>query len=335
MLALGRTGAPRAYWAALGFVFCLPPLCALPCTAAAQAYPVKAVRIVAPFPPGGGVDAVARIIADPLAKALGQPVIVENRPGAAGTIGTAIAAKARPDGYTLVHGTVSTHGIAPSLYPDLGYDAEKDFTPLSLTVTQPNVLAVHPSVPARTVAELIRLARSRPGTLSYASSGSGTTQHLSAAMFESMAGVELVHVPYKGSAPALTDLLGGQVQLIFDNLASALPHIQAGKLRALAVTSAKRAAQLPDVPTMQEAGLPGYEVTSWYALFGPAGLPAPVAQRLNTEITRILAQDGVTRRLAEQGFQVAPSTPTQLAAFVHGEVAKWGRVVRQANVSLE
>jgi tripartite-type tricarboxylate transporter receptor subunit TctC len=301
----------------------------------AQTYPAKPIRIIAPFPPGGGVDTVARVIADPLSKALGQPVIVENRPGAAGTIGSALAANAAPDGYTLLHGTVSTHGIAPSLYPALTYDAEKDFTPISLTITLPNVLAVHPSVPARSVAELIRLAKSKPGTLSYASSGSGTTQHLSAEMFSSMAGIELLHVAYKGSAPALADLLGAQVAMIFDNLPSALPHIRAGKLRALAVTSASRVAQLPDVPTMQEAGLSGFEVTSWYALFAPARLPDAIAQRLNAEVTQILARDDVKRRLADQGFQPAAGPAGELTALVRREIPKWARVVKQANITLE
>jgi len=318
-------------------VACLAWVIALaaPAGALAQTYPSKSIKIVAPFAPGGGVDTVARLIADPLSKALGRPVIVENRPGAAGTIGAALVAKAPADGHTLLLGTISTHGIAPSLYATLPYDAQKDFAPVSLLITQPNLLAVHPALGASSVADLIRLAKAKPATIAYASSGAGTTQHLSAALFESMAGIQLVHVPYKGSAPALTDLLGGQVQLIFDNMPTALPHVQAGKLKPLAVTSARRAPQLPDVPTMQEAGLAGYEVTSWYALYAPGKTPAPVIERLNAEVRRILAQPAVADRLREQGFQPAPGAPGQLAAFTRDEIVRWARVVKQAKVTLE
>jgi len=301
----------------------------------AQKYPTKSIRIIAPFSPGGGVDTVARLIADPLSKALGQPVIVENRPGAAGTIGAALAANAAADGHTLLLGTISTHGIAPSLYVSLPYDAQKDFAPITLLITQPNVLAASPGLGAQSVADLIRLARARPGTIAFASSGSGTTQHLSAVMFERLAGVQLVHVPYKGSAPALTDLLGGQVQLFFDNLPTALPHIKANKLLALAVTSSKRSPMLPNVPTMQEAGLADYEVTSWYALYAPAGTPPAVTERLNAEVRKILGQGAVAQRLRAQGFQPAPGTQAELAAFMRDEIAKWSRVVKQANVTLE
>ncbi|MCC7547839.1 MAG: tripartite tricarboxylate transporter substrate binding protein [Burkholderiales bacterium] len=320
--------------ALLAWLACIVALCT-PVGAVAQKYPVRSIKIVAPFSPGGGVDTVARVIADPLSKALGRPVIVENRPGAAGTIGAALVAKAPADGHTLLLGTISTHGIAPSLYARLPYDAQKDFTPISLLVTQPNVLAVHPSLGVRSVADLIRLAKARPGTIAYASSGTGTTQHLSGALFEAAAGVRLVHVPYKGSAPALTDLLGGQVQLMFDNLPTALPHIQAGKLTALAVTSSTRALRLPDVSTMREAGLAGYEVTSWYALYAPARTPPAVAQRLSSEVRRILASPAVAERLREQGFQPAPGTPEQLGTMTRDEIARWAKVVKQAGVTME
>jgi len=308
---------------------------AMPGIALAQKYPSKAVRIIAPFAPGGGVDTVARLIADPLSRSLGQPVIVENRPGAAGTIGAALAARAPADGHTLLLGTISTHGIGPSLYADLPYDAQKDFAPISLLVTQPNVLAVNSGLGAGSLADLVRMAKAKPATIAYASSGSGTTQHLSAAMFEHMAGVQLVHVPYKGSAPALTDLLGGQVQLMFDNLATALPHIQAGRLKALAVTSSRRAPALAGVPTMQEAGLAGYEVTSWYALYAPRGTPPAVVQRLNADVRRILSQSSVVQRLRTQGLQPAPGAPDELATLMRTEIAKWARVVKQAKVTVE
>jgi len=304
-------------------------------SAFAQKYPTKSIKIIAPFAPGGGVDTVARLIADPLSKALGQPVIVENRPGAAGTIGATLAANAPADGHTLLLGTISTHGIAPSLYASLPYDAQKDFAPITLLITQPNVLAANPGLGARSVADLIRLAKAKPRTIAFASSGSGTTQHLSAAMFEHLAGVQLVHVPYKGSAPALTDLLGGQVQLFFDNLPTALPHIKANKLLALAVTSSKRAPLLPNVPTMQEAGLADYEVTSWYALYAPARTPPAVTERLNAEVRKILGQVPVAQRLRAQGFQPAPGTQAELATFMRDEIAKWARVVKQAGVTLE
>ena len=322
-----RTALARLLW--LLMALCVPTI------ALGQQYPTKTIRIVAPYAPGGGVDLVARLIADQLSKSLGQGVIVENRPGAAGTIGAALVAKARADGHTLLLGTIATHGIAPSLYPSLPYDAQKDFTPISLLVTQPNVLAVHPALGARSVADLIRLAKAKPGTIAYASSGSGTTLHLSGALFEVAAGVQLVHVPYKGSAPALIDLLSGQVQIIFDNLATALPHIQAGKLTPLAVTSSSRTARLPGVPTMQEAGLPGYEVTSWYALYAPAHTPPAVAQRLNTEVRKAVASPAVAERLREQGLQPAPGSAAQLAELTRAEIAKWARVVEQAAVALE
>lgn len=322
-----RTTLARLLW--LLMALCVPAI------ALGQQYPTKTIRIVAPYAPGGGVDLVARLIADPLSKALGQGVIVENRPGAAGTIGAALVARARADGHTLLLGTIATHGIAPSLYPSLPYDAQNDFTPISLLVTQPNVLAVHPALGARSVADLIRLAKAKPATIAYASSGIGTTQHLSAALFEVAAGVELVHVPYKGSAPALIDLLGGQVQIIFDNLATALPHIQAGKLTPLAVTSSSRTARLPGVPTMQEAGLPGYEVTSWYALYAPAHTPPAVAQRLNTEVRKAIALPAVTERLREQGLQPAPGSAAQLVELTRAEIGKWARVVKRAAVALE
>jgi len=303
--------------------------------ALAQAYPTKTIRIVAPFTPGGGVDTVARLIADPLSKALGQAVIVENRPGAAGTIGAALVAKARPDGHTLLLGTISTHGIAPSLYPGLPYDAQRDFAPISLLITQPNVLAVHPGLGVRSVADLIQLARSKPETIAYASSGSGTTQHLSAALFEAAARIRLIHVPYKGSAPALVDLLGGQVQVMFDNLPTALPHIQAGKLNALAVTSSSRTPMLPAVPTMQEAGLTGYEVTSWYALYAPAKTPPAVMRQLNAEVRKALALPAVVKRLRAQGFQPAPGSAAALADHTRQEIAKWAQVVKQAGVTIQ
>ena len=322
-----RTALARLLW--LLMALCVPTI------ALGQQYPTKTIRIVAPYAPGGGVDLVARLIADQLSKSLGQGVIVENRPGAAGTIGAALVAKARADGHTLLLGTIATHGIAPSLYPSLPYDAQKDFTPISLLVTQPNVLAVHPALGARSVADLIRLAKAKPGTIAYASSGSGMTLHLSGALFEVAAGVQLVHVPYKGSAPALIDLLGGQVQIIFDNLATALPHIQASKLTPLAVTSSSRTARLPGVPTMQEAGLPGYEVTSWYALYAPAHTPPAVAQRLNTEVRKAIASPAVAERLREQGLQPAPGSAAQLAELTRAEIAKWARVVEQAAVALE
>ena len=307
----------------------------LACTAAGAAdYPSKPIRWISPWPPGGANDVFSRDIGRKISDAFGQPVIVDNRPGAAGTIGSDVAAKAPADGYTLVMGSSPTHAIAPSLYPQLPYDPVRDFTAVTLVGTVPNVLVVHPSVAAKNVKELIALAKASPGQLNFASAGNGTSQHLSGELFKTLAGVNMVHVPYKGTAPAMVDLIAGQVQLAFDNVTTIVPHIQAGKLRALAVTPARRTAILPDVPTVAEAGVPGYEASVWFGVFAPAGTPQPVIARLHAEILKALNTADLRARMVAMGTDISGMGPAEFQAFVRKEVPKWADVVRKANVKI-
>ena len=304
--------------------------------ASAQAYPSKPLRLIVPFPPGGPTDIVARPLAQLLGEALKQQVVVDNRGGAGGSIAADLVAKSPPDGYTLLMGTVGTSAINASLYKNLTYDPIEGFTPLAAVASGPIAVVAGPGLAVRTLAELVVQAKARPGAISYGSAGNGTPGHLSGALFASAAGIELTHVPYKGSAPAVTDLLGGQIPLMFDPLQSVLPHIVNGKLRALAVTSRGRAAVLPDVPTVAEAaGLAGFETIAWWAVFGPAKMPAGVAGRLRAEIERIVRSPQYERRLGNLGVQPFTDRTTPLAAFQKSEVAKWGKAVRDANITLE
>jgi tripartite-type tricarboxylate transporter receptor subunit TctC len=303
--------------------------------AQAPAYPTKPIRLVVPFPAGGTTDILARAAAQKLTEAWGQPVVVDNRPGAGGNIGSELVAKAAPDGYTLEMGTVGTHAINASLYAKMPYDHVKDFFPVILVAGVPNVLVVHPSVPVNSVAELIAYAKANPGKLNFASSGNGTSIHLSAELFKVMSGVQMAHVPYKGSAPAVQDLLGGQVQLMFDNLPSALPHIKGGKLRALAVTSAQRAPVLPDVPTIAEAGLPGFEASSWFGVLAPAGTPPAIVAKLNAEIAKWLASPEAKEKLQAQGANVAGGPPEEFAKHIAAETAKWAKVVKESGAKID
>jgi len=299
-------------------------------------YPNHPVRIVVPFPAGGTTDILARATAQKLTETLGQPFVVENRPGAAGNIGAEIVAKSPPDGYTMLMGTVGTHAINASLYEKMPYDHVKDFVPVVLVAGVPNVLVVHPSVPAKSVQELIAYAKANPGKLNFASSGSGTSIHLSGELFKTMTGVSMQHVPYKGSAPALADLTGGQVQLMFDNLPSALPLIKAGKLRALAVTSLARASALPDVPTVAESGLPGFEASSWFGLLAPAGTPKDVITKVNAEVAKWLATPEAKEKLAAHGAIVASGlTPDDFTRHIASETAKWQKVVKESGAKVE
>lgn len=308
---------------------------AVDASAQAQNYPSKPIRILAPFPAGSGVDVVARTISAPLAAAWGQPVVVDNRPGANGLIACEMAAKAIPDGYTLLLGNASTLAIAPSLYKQATYDPVKDYAPVTRIAGSANILVVHPSVPAKTVQQLIALAQAKPGSLNYASAGAGNSTHLSAELFRLMTNTNLVHVPYKGTPQLITDLLSGQVQLSFTSLVSAIPHIRTGKLVALGVTGPQRAASLPDVPTISEAGVKGYEVTVWQGVVAPAKTPQAIIDKLNREIVRIL-QAGETRdRLAVQGLESAANTPEQFRAYIAAEVAKWANVIRHAGIQPE
>jgi len=301
----------------------------------AQPYPTKPIRIVVPFPAGGTTDVLARAAAQKLAETLGQPAVVDNRPGAGGNIGAELVAKSAPDGYTLLMGTVGTHAINPGLYPKLPYDHVKDFAPVILVAGVPNVLVINPALPVNSVPELIAYAKANPGKLNFASSGNGTSIHLSAELFKTMAGVQMTHVPYKGSAPALQDLVGGQVQLMFDNLPSSLALIKGGKLKALAVTSGARAAALPDVPTLAESGLPGFEASSWFGLLAPTGTPSSVIAKLNGEIAKWLATPEAKEKLLAQGANAAGGTAEEFAQFIAAETAKWQKVVKESGAKVD
>lgn len=303
--------------------------------ALAAGYPDKPVRLVVPFPAGGSVDFLGRLMAQKLSESLAQQVIVDNRPGAGGTIGADIVAKAVPDGYTLLLGTVSTHGINPSLYARMPYDAIKDFAPITQISDMPNILLVNPSLGVNSVRELVLLAKAKPGQLAFASGGNGTTQHLSGELFARLAGIEMIHVPYKGGAPAITDLLGGQVQVMFDNIIIPLPHVRAGRLRALAVTSAQRSPVVPELPTMAESGYPGYNITSWTGLFAPAGTPKDVVNRLNHDAVNALKAAAVRRRLAQDGVEVVGSSPSEFGAFMRSEQVRWAKIVKESGARID
>ena len=298
-------------------------------------YPTKPIHLIVPFPPGGGNDTVARAIAQQISPELGQPVVIDNRPGAGGSVGAELAAKAPADGYTLFLAGVGSHVVNPNLHAKLPYDPVKDFAPVTLIASAPSVLVVNPSVPARNIAEFTAYARANPGKLNYASNGNGSAAQLAAAMYESMAGVKMVHVPYKGIAPALTDLLGGEVQLLFGTVVALVPHIQSGRLRALAVTGKKRSALIPDVPTLRESGLPEYEAGSWYGIEAPAGTPRPIIDQLNALIVKALRQPDVAKRLAAEGAEVIGSTPEEFGAHIRSELARVEKVVRAAGIRIE
>jgi tripartite-type tricarboxylate transporter receptor subunit TctC len=308
---------------------------AAPRTAAAQQdWPNRPIRLVIPNPPGGTSDLLGRAIANHLAERLGQTVVPDNRSGAGGIIPAEFVARAAPDGYTLLIGNIGPNAINKSLYQRLPYDPAADFTPITLAVRVPNVLVLHPSVPARSVRELIEIARARPGELTFASSGSGQSPHLSGEWFASAAGVRMTHVPYRGAAPSMQDLLAGNVNMIFENITNALPHVRAGTLRALAVTSARRSSALPELPTIAEAaGLEGFDVSSWFGMFGPAGMPRPVVERLSTEIRAYLALPATRETLSRLGAEVAGGTPEEFAAFVRAEIAKWAAVIERAGIA--
>ncbi len=303
--------------------------------AAADAYPARPIRFVVAFPPGGGTDIIARSIAQKLAERLAQQVVVDNRPGAGGNIGTDIVAKSAPDGYTLLMGSAGPLAINASLFDKMPFDPIRDLAPVTLAASTPNVLVVHPSLKAATVNELIALAKARPGEINFASSGHGTPAHLAGELFNSMAGVKLVHVPYKGAAPALADLLGGQVQLMFSTMPPALPHVKDGKLRALAVTSSKRSRAMPELPTVDEVALPGFEANTWHGVVVPAGTPAAIVARLNREIVAILHLPEVVERLSGQGAEALGSTPEEFAAYIRSESVKWAKVVRDSGAKAE
>ena len=301
----------------------------------AQTYPTKPVRMIVGFPPGGGTDVVARVIAQKLTEWWGQAVTVENRAGATGTIGADAVAKAAPDGYTLLMGHVNSHGIAPNLFPKMPYDALKDFVAVAYVGYVPNVLAVHPSVPAKSVKELVALAKAQPGKLNFASSGNGSTQHLAGELFKQLTGTSIVHVPYKGSGDAIKDLLAGVVSMNFDTMPPVLPHIQAGKLRGLAISTPRRLPQLPDVPTFAEEGITGFDVANWYGVMAPAGTPRELVTRLNVDINKAMQVPEVRARLEGVGTQLREQSAADFDAYMKAEVAKYAKLVKDAGVRLE
>ena len=309
----------------------------LPCTGVlGQSYPSKPIHLVVPYPPGGPLDIMARAIGHKLTEAWSQPVVVDNRAGAGGNIGADLVAKSPADGYTLLMGAVATHAINPTLYAKVPYDALKDFAPVALVAQVPNILVVNPSVPARSVRDLIELLRARPGYLNFGSGSTGSTGHLAGELFNTMAGVKMVHIPYKGGAPAMADLLSGQVQLMFDNLANALPHVKAGRLRALAVTTLARAPAMPELPTLAESGLPGFDLSTWFGVMAPAGTTTEIVVKLNAEIVRALNAKDMRERLEKMGAEPpANNTPERFAAFIRAEAAKYAKVVRDSGAKVE
>jgi tripartite-type tricarboxylate transporter receptor subunit TctC len=303
--------------------------------AAQSGYPAKPLRFIVPFPPGGATDIITRTIAQKLSEQVGQPVVVENRPGAGGTIGSDLVAKAAPDGYTLLMATTSTHSIGPTLNPKTPYDVERDFAPVCEVATSANVLIVSPALGVNSVRELIAAAKAKPGQLNFASSGTGTIVHLSGELFKSMAGIDIVHVPYKGTALAQPDLMSGQVSMIFDNIVSAMPNIKSGKVKAVAISARKRSPLVPDLPTVDEAGLPGFTSDAYFGVFVPAATPREIVDRLNRELVKAVTSADVREQLARQGAEPVGGAPAALAAAVKADTEKWARVIRQANVRLE
>lgn len=303
--------------------------------ASAEQYPTKVIRLVVPFAPGGGTDVLARIIAPKMSERLGQQVIVENRTGAGGNIGTEFVAKSAPDGYTLLLAYIGPIAVGPSLYPKLGFDPVKDFRAVSLMATIPLILVVHPSMPAKSVRELIALAKARPGQLTYGSAGNGTAQQLAGELFKLLTGTKIVAVPYRGGAPASVAVLAGEVDLLFTGALGVFPHIKAGRLRALAVTTPRRLASMPGLPTVAEAGVKGFEVVSWNGIVVPAGTPPAVVQKLNASILDALRAPDVEQRLRSQGLEIVGSSPEEFETFIRDEIAKWAKVVRAAGIKAE
>jgi len=305
-------------------------ICAVPTSAAAAEYPDRPVRLVVPFPAGGGADTLARIIMPRVADALGAPIVIDNRPGAGGNVGAEIVARAAPDGYTLLYGTNGTHAINQSLYASLRFDPVRDFAPVSRMTVIAAMLVVNPAFPAISVGELIQYAKAHPGTVNFASAGNGTTSHLAGELFRTMAGIDIVHIPYRGGALALMDVVGGQVQMMIDVMPNTYPAAQSGKVRGLACTTAQRFPAAPEYPTIAESGLPGYEVSAWDAIFAPAGTSGPIIARLNAAIRHALEDPEVAESLLKHGARVVPGTPDELAHHVAAETAKWAKIVRQS-----
>jgi len=315
--------------------YCALAAFAISTLAQAQAYPSRPIRMIVAYPPGGGTDIVGRIVAQKLGETLGQSIVVENRGGASGNIGTEVAAHAVPDGYTVLMGNVAPNAINVSLFKNLPFDPVADFAPVSLVASTPNILVVHPSTPARTVKEVVALAKARPGTLNFASAGVGSSSHLAGELFRVLAHADIVHVPYKGAGPAMVDVLSGQVQLYFATMPAAMPHVKSGKLAPIAVASARRSPALPDAPTIAESGVPGYEASTWYGLLAPAHAPDAAIARLHQGVVQVLGDAALRDKLAGQGFEAIGDSPGEFAAYIKSEIAKWGKVIRDAGIRPE
>jgi tripartite-type tricarboxylate transporter receptor subunit TctC len=302
--------------------------------AVAQDYPTRNITLVVPFAAGGSTDILARVVAAHLHQALGQPVVIENRTGASGNLGTATVARAAPDGYTFLFNTMSVHTMNHALFANMPFDGVKDFTPIAMLAYVTNTMVIHPSVPAKTVKEFIDYAKANPGKIAYASAGPGSTNHLCAALFEKMTGIQMVHVPYRGGAPAVADTVSGQTQLFFTAGTQSLPHVKAEKLRLLAVTEGRRSSLLPDVPTVAET-IPGYEMAVWYGAFGPAGMPPAIVNKLNAEISRIMFLPDVKKRMDDIAVEVAKMTPAELGALTRNDADKWGKLIKELNIAVQ
>ena len=310
-------------------------LALLAISTAAQEYPSRPVRWIVPFAPGGPTDIMSRAIGEKLTQQWGQQLVLDNRGGAGGNIGAELVAKSAPDGYTVMIGHVGTHAINSALYPKMSYDPVRDFAPITLIATLPLALVVHPSVPSKSVRELVAQAKASPNKLNFASAGNGGPTHLAGELFKSMAKLDIVHVPYKGNAAALTELIGGQVQMMFSNFLTSMPHVRTGKLRALAVSTAKRSAQAPELPTVAEGGVPGYDVTPWYGILAPASTPRAIVMKWNQAVARIVALPDVQQRFVGQGIDLTSSTPEQFAALIKSEIPKWARVVKESGAKVD
>lgn len=304
-------------------------------SAVAQDYPTKTIRLIVPYPPGGGNDTLARIFGQKLTEAWGQQVIVDNRPGAGTTIGTALAARANPDGHTLLLSSIASHGVSPSLYRNPGYDPVKDFAPITLLAVAPMVLGVNPSRPINSVQDLIALAKARPGTLKYGTAGSGSPMHMGAEIFKDITGVDMIHVPYGGGGPALISLIGGETDIAFDTAASILPHVRSGKLRALAIARATRLAEYPNIPTFVEAGLPAYEANAWYSIHAPAGTPPAVILKINQQLVKAIKLPDVAEKLRQLGSDGVGDTPEHFGVFVRAELDKYSKLIKKAGIKVE
>jgi tripartite-type tricarboxylate transporter receptor subunit TctC len=303
--------------------------------AIAQTYPTQSVRFIVPFPPGGTTDILARVFAQKMSEAWGQSVVVENRSGAGGLIGSELVARSAPDGYTILLGTIGTHGVSLSLYSKISYHPEKDFAPVTLLATLPNILAINPLVPAKNVNELIAYAKANPGNIAYASAGNGTASHLAGEMFRKAAGIDIAHIPYRGSSPALTDLMAGRVALTFDYMPSALPYVKSGKLRGLAVTGTARTKATPELPTMIEEGLSDFNMVTWYAVFAPRGTPAEVVARIRDTIARVASAPDLIKRMDDLAVDLVAGTPEELAQYQHAEIDRWAKFIKEANIKPE